>query len=184
MQLGSSRLLRAFHRRAGVHDDIQTGSAGSLGGGFIDDPELEPHGFDAQPILLGDSVVDDRPDPLTVHEAVNDLNRAGDVSQPPISPLAQRVFSTQIDRTMLMPSRSRRYSPMRYAVRSVLADKPTTAHVAGVVNNRLITSGSRHVRTAQILADPAGVQPLGQRARSVGPSGIASERAVLRAWAA
>jgi uncharacterized membrane-anchored protein len=44
---------------------------------------------------------------------------------------------------------------MRYAVRSVLADKPITAQVAGVVNSRLITSGSRHVLTAQILADPA-----------------------------
>src|SRR5215208_4806131 len=68
---------------------------------------------------------------------------------------------------MLMPSRSRRYLPMRYAVRSVLADKPTTAHVAGVVNSRLITWGSRHVLTAQILADPAGVQSPGQGARSV-----------------
>src|SRR5829696_9939992 len=56
---------------------------------------------------------------------------------------------------------------MRYAVRSVLADKPTTAHVAGVVNSRWITSGSRHVLTAQILADPADVQPPGQGARSV-----------------
>jgi uncharacterized membrane-anchored protein len=40
-------------------------------------------------------------------------------------------------------------------VRSVLADKPITAQVAGVVNSRLITSGSRHVLTAQILADLA-----------------------------
>src|SRR5215212_2882739 len=56
---------------------------------------------------------------------------------------------------------------MRYAVRSVLADKPTTAHVVGVVNSRLITWGSRHVLTAQILADPAGVQSPGQGARSV-----------------
>src|SRR5215211_5943026 len=56
---------------------------------------------------------------------------------------------------------------MRYAVRSVLADKPTTAHVAGVVRSRSITRGSRHVFTAQILADPAGVQPAGQGARSV-----------------
>src|SRR5215207_7656777 len=56
---------------------------------------------------------------------------------------------------------------MRYAVRSVLADKPTTAHVAGVVNSRLITSGSRHVLTARILADPASVRPPGQGARSV-----------------
>ena len=61
MQLGSSRLLRAFHRRAGVHDDIQTGCAGSFGSGFIDDPQLKPHGFDAKPIFLGDSVVDDHP---------------------------------------------------------------------------------------------------------------------------
>jgi len=44
---------------------------------------------------------------------------------------------------------------MLYAVRLVLADNPTTAQVAGVVNNRLINSGSRHVLTAQILADPA-----------------------------
>jgi hypothetical protein len=39
----------------------------------------------------------------------------------------------------------------------VLPDKPTTAQVAGVVNNRLITSGSFHVVTAQILVDPASV---------------------------
>jgi hypothetical protein len=39
---------------------------------------------------------------------------------------------------------------MLYAVRSVLADKPITAQVAGVVNSRLITSGSRHVFTALV----------------------------------
>jgi hypothetical protein len=44
---------------------------------------------------------------------------------------------------------------MLYAVRLVLADKPTTAQVAGVVNRRLITVGSRHVVIAQILPDPA-----------------------------
>jgi hypothetical protein len=46
---------------------------------------------------------------------------------------------------------------MLYAVRVSLADKPTTAQVAGVVNKRLITSGSRHVLTTQILADLASV---------------------------
>jgi len=68
-----------------------------LGGGFIDYPQLKPHGFDAQPILLGDGVVDDGADPLTVHEAVNDFDRAGDITQPPISPLAQRVLTTGVD---------------------------------------------------------------------------------------
>jgi hypothetical protein len=56
-----------------------------------------------------------------------------------------------------MPSWSRRYWPMLYAVRVSLADKPTTAQVAGAVNKRLITSGSRHVLTTQILADLASV---------------------------
>src|SRR5688572_10797222 len=46
---------------------------------------------------------------------------------------------------------------MLYAVLLVLADKPTTAHVAGVVSKRLITSESRHVLMAPILADPADV---------------------------
>jgi hypothetical protein len=46
---------------------------------------------------------------------------------------------------------------MLCAVRVSLADKPTTAQVNGVVSKRLITSGSRHVLTAQILADPASV---------------------------
>jgi hypothetical protein len=62
---------------------------------------------------------------------------------------------------MFMPSRSRRYRPMPYAVRSVLADKPTTAQVAGVVNSRLITAESSHVVTAQILVDPASVPTTG-----------------------
>jgi hypothetical protein len=38
-----------------------------------------------------------------------------------------------------------------------LAETQPTAQVAGVVSKRLITSGSRHVLTAQILADPASV---------------------------
>jgi hypothetical protein len=71
-----------------------------------------------------------------------------------------------------MPSRSRKYWPMLYAVRLVLADKPTTAQVAGVVSNRLITSGSRHVLTAQILADTVGGQPRGP---SPGPESVASD---------
>jgi GNAT superfamily N-acetyltransferase len=56
---------------------------------------------------------------------------------------------------------------MPYAVRSVLVDRPTTAQVAGVVNSRLITPGSRHVVTAQILLDPANVRQPG--ASSVAP---------------
>jgi hypothetical protein len=45
-----------------------------------------------------------------------------------------------------MPSRSRRYWPMPYAVCLVLADKPTTAHGAGFVNNRFvqINAGKHH----------------------------------------
>jgi hypothetical protein len=34
----------------------------------------------------------------TLHEAVHDLNRAGDVTQPPKSPLTQRILTAQIDR--------------------------------------------------------------------------------------
>jgi hypothetical protein len=44
---------------------------GALGGAF-DHAALKPHGLDAQPILLGDGLVDDRADPLTVHKAVHD----------------------------------------------------------------------------------------------------------------
>jgi hypothetical protein len=36
---------------------------GALGGGFVDHAELKPHGLDAQPILIGDGLVDDRADP-------------------------------------------------------------------------------------------------------------------------
>jgi hypothetical protein len=32
----------------------------ALGGGFVDHAELQPHRLDAQPILLGDGLVDDR----------------------------------------------------------------------------------------------------------------------------
>src|SRR5215211_1460580 len=58
-----------------------------------------------------------------------------------------------------MPSSSRRYWPMLYAVRLVLLDKPTTAHVRGADSSRLITSGSRQVLITQILADLEGVSP-------------------------
>jgi GNAT superfamily N-acetyltransferase len=57
----------------------------------------------------------------------------------------------------------------------VLPDKPTTAQVAGVVNNRLITSGSFHVVTAQILVDPASVPLTGGELSSAKAGAIISE---------
>jgi hypothetical protein len=69
----------------------------AFGGGFVDHAKLKPNGLDAQPILLGDGLVDDRADPLTVHKAVHDLDRARDVGEPVISPLAQGIFTAKID---------------------------------------------------------------------------------------
>jgi hypothetical protein len=118
-----------------------------------------------------DGLIDDRTDPLTLHKPVHDLNRARDISLPGDIPARpRRPHHEDLTETILKPSRSRRYWPMLYAMRSVLADKPTTAQVAGLVNNRLITSGSHHVPTAQILADPVGVQPPGHKARVRDPS--------------
>jgi hypothetical protein len=68
----------------------------AFGGGFVDHAKLKPNGLDAQPILLGDGLVDDRADPLTVHKAVHDLDRAGDLSEPAISPPAQGALTTKI----------------------------------------------------------------------------------------
>jgi hypothetical protein len=86
-----------FHGRTGIHDDIQAGCVGALGGGLVDHAELKPYGLDAQSILLSDGVIDDCPDPLAVHEAVHDLDRARDVSEPAIAPLAKRVLTAKID---------------------------------------------------------------------------------------
>ena len=38
---------RIFHRRAGVHDNVEACCRGTLGGGFVDHAELQPHRFDA-----------------------------------------------------------------------------------------------------------------------------------------
>lgn len=40
---------------------------GALGGGFVDHAELQPHRLDAQPILLGDGLVDDRARSVLIH---------------------------------------------------------------------------------------------------------------------
>jgi hypothetical protein len=86
-----------FHGGTGIHDDIQAGCAGALGGGFVDHAELKPYGLDAQSILLSDGVIDNRTDPLTVHEAIHDLDRVRDVSKPAIAPLAKSVLTAKID---------------------------------------------------------------------------------------
>ena len=54
-------------------------------GGLVDHAELKPYGLDAQSILFSDGLVDDRTDPLAVHEAVHDLDRVRDVSELPIA---------------------------------------------------------------------------------------------------
>jgi GNAT superfamily N-acetyltransferase len=63
----------------------------------------------------------------------------------------------------------------------VLPDKPTTAQVAGVVNNRLITSGSFHVVTAQILVDPASVPLTGGQLSSTKAGAIITEMIIRQA---
>jgi hypothetical protein len=93
----SSLIRRSLHGRAGVHDDIQAGCVGALGGGLVDHAKLKPHGLDAKPILLGNGLVDHRADPLTVHKAIHDLHRRRDVSKPVISLLAEGVFPAKID---------------------------------------------------------------------------------------
>ena len=68
------------------------------GGGLVDHAELEPDGLDAQPVLLGDRVVDDRADPRAVHEAVDDVDRARDVGEAAVALLAEGVLAPEIDR--------------------------------------------------------------------------------------
>ena len=54
-------------------------------------------------------LVDDGSDPLTVHEAVHDVNRARNPAEPAISLLAQGVLTAKVDwNDARMPSRSRR----------------------------------------------------------------------------
>src|SRR6185312_1730301 len=87
-----------LHGGTGIHHDIQPGCSGPLGGGFIDHAELKPYRLDAQSILFSDGLVDDRTDPLAVHEAVHDLDRVRDVSELPIAPLAKGILTAEIDR--------------------------------------------------------------------------------------
>ena len=58
---------------------------GAFGSGLVDHAELKPHCLDAQPILLGNGLVDHGSDPLAVHEAVHDVNRARNLCEPAIS---------------------------------------------------------------------------------------------------
>src|SRR6187551_3259785 len=90
-------IRRSFHGRAGVHDDIKTSCLGALGSGLVDHAKLKPHGLDAQPLLLGNGLVDHRADPLTVHKAIHDLHRGRDISKPVISPLAQGILTAKVD---------------------------------------------------------------------------------------
>ena len=69
-----------------------------MGGGFVDHAELKPYRLDAQSILFSDGLVDDRTDPLAVHEVVHDLDRVRDVSELPIAPLAKGILTAEIDR--------------------------------------------------------------------------------------
>jgi hypothetical protein len=70
---------------------------GAFGGSLVDHAKLKPHGLDAQPILLGNGLVEHRADPLTVHKAIHDLHRGRDVSKPAISLLTEGVFTAKID---------------------------------------------------------------------------------------
>jgi GNAT superfamily N-acetyltransferase len=86
-----------FHGRTGIHDDIQAGCVGTLRCGCVDHAQLKPDGLDAQSILLSDGLVDDRTDPLAVDEAVHDLDRVRDISEPAIAALAKGVLTAKID---------------------------------------------------------------------------------------
>src|SRR4051812_22206954 len=66
---------RVFHRRTGIHDDIQTSCMGASGRGLVDHAQLKPDSLDAQPILLSDGFIDNGTDTLAVHKAVDDLHR-------------------------------------------------------------------------------------------------------------
>jgi len=85
-----------LHGRTGIHNDIQAGCVGTLRCGFVDHAQLKPDGLDAQSILLSDGLVDDRTDPLTVDEAVHDLDGVRDVSEPAIPALAKGVLTAKI----------------------------------------------------------------------------------------
>ena len=65
---------RVLDARAGVHDDGQPGVARARGGRLVDHAELEPDGGDAEAVLLGDRLVDDRTDLRRVDEAVDDVD--------------------------------------------------------------------------------------------------------------
>ena len=86
-----------LHGRTGIHDDIQAGCVGTLRCGFVDHAQLKPDGLDAQSIPLSDGLVDDRADPLTVDEAVHDLDRVRDISKPAVAALAKGVLTAKID---------------------------------------------------------------------------------------
>src|SRR5665647_3657460 len=57
-QLALTSQLGVLDHWAGVHHDVETCVECALGAVLVDHPELEPDGFDAQPFLVGDRLID------------------------------------------------------------------------------------------------------------------------------
>ncbi len=97
----SSRLQaegRGLHRGTGVHDDVEAGYPCPLCSSRVDYAELEPDGPDAQPVLLGDRVVDHGSDAGAVDETVDDVDGGGHVGQAKVAVLTERILAAQVDR--------------------------------------------------------------------------------------
>ena len=114
------------------------------GGGLVDDPQLHPHGGDAQSLLLGDGLVDDRADLLRVDEAVDDVDPLAvrHLGEPGVPGAPRTVSAFGWTGTIRIPSSALRNPAMEYAVLPRFVDSPTTAHVAGVISRSRTTTGS------------------------------------------
>jgi hypothetical protein len=69
---------------------------GALGGGFVDHAELQPHRLDAQPILLGDGLVDNRALSVLIHLPSGDAVVRGERVIKPIRNREARVTEPDV----------------------------------------------------------------------------------------
>ncbi len=119
-------------------------AARAPGRGLVDDAELQPYRRDREPVLLLDGLVDHRAHARRADEAVDDVDVGAvrDVGEAVIPGLAGHLSARGCTGMTRIPSScpSQRETP--YAVRPGLAERPTTAHVPGVVSRSRMTAGS------------------------------------------
>ena len=153
---GRQRLTEAgqLDGRATVHDHVESGGAGAVVGGLVDDAELVPDGLGAD----GDGLVGDRAGEVAVHEHIDDVDVEGDVGQRGVALLAVDRLGLRVDGDDPLAVRWST-SATRYAARCGFDDRPTTAQVSPssvrilrIVAESPYTPGLLGIRTLAVSA--------------------------------